>query len=129
MRYALFGAPVLFATGVAMAFERMTYGLVAGLVYGLSRWQGVIALYRCLVAAMLAGRIVWGIAQMAFLGITSEGFTWRMFLMGAFLNAIPGIVIQRILILAVVVALNRTGLVRFKQPQVSAQRMNGQRTA
>lgn len=112
-----------------MAFERMTYGLVAGLVYGLSRWQGVIALYRCLVAAMLAGRIVWGIAQMAFLGITSEGFTWRMFLMGAFLNAIPGIVIQRILIPAVVVALNRTGLVRFKQPQVSAQRMNGQRTA
>ena len=77
MRYALFGAPVLFPTGVAMAFERMTYGLV----YGLSRWQGVIALYRCLVAAMLAGRIVWGIAQMAFLGITSEGFTWRMFLM------------------------------------------------
>ena len=36
MRYALFGAPVLFPTGVAMAFERMTYGLV----YGLSRWQG-----------------------------------------------------------------------------------------
>ena len=125
MRYALFGAPVLFPTGVAMAFERMTYGLV----YGLSRWLGVIALYRCLVAAMLAGRIVWGLAQMAFLGITSEGFTWRMFLMGAFLNAIPGIVIQRILIPAVVVALNRTGLVRFKQPQMSAQRMNGQRTA
>ena len=30
IRYMVFGMPVLFPTGVAMAFEMMTYGLVAG---------------------------------------------------------------------------------------------------
>ena len=32
IRYFVFGMPVLFPTGTAMAFELMTYGLVIGLV-------------------------------------------------------------------------------------------------
>lgn len=45
-----------------------------------------------------------------------------MFMAGALLNAIPGIIVQLILIPAVVVALNRTGLVTFhrKQPLENA---------
>ena len=39
VRYVIFGMPALFPTGIAMSFELMTYGLVAGLLYGLSRWQ------------------------------------------------------------------------------------------
>ncbi len=117
LRYAIFGMPVLFPTGIAMAFELLTYGLVAGLLYGISRWQCVIALYRSMLAAMLAGRVVWGIVQMLLLGISGDGFTWQMFMAGAFLNAIPGIVLQLLLIPAIMVALNRTGLVRFKKRQ------------
>ena len=37
LRNAVFGMPVLFPTGIAMAFELMTYGLVAGFLYGTSR--------------------------------------------------------------------------------------------
>lgn len=117
MRYVLFGMPILFPTGIAMAFELATYGLVAGLIYGRSRWQCIVALYRSLIIAMLAGRIVWGIVQIILLGLSGSAFTWQMFMAGAFLNAIPGIIIQLILIPAVMVALNRTGLVRFKREQ------------
>ena len=42
-----------------------------------------------------------------------------MFLAEAFLKAIPGILIQLILIPSVMVALNRTGLVRFHRVQPS----------
>ena len=121
LRYAIFGMPVLFPTGIAMSFELLTYGLVAGLLYGLSRWQCVIALYRSMIAAMLAGRAVWGIVQMILLGITGDGFTWQMFMAGAFLNAVPGIIVQLILIPAIMVALNRTGLIQFKKRQPDAE--------
>lgn len=113
LRYTIFGMPVLFPTGIAMSMELLTYGLVSGLLYGISRWQCIVALYRCMIAAMLAGRVVWGIAQTFLLGVWGDGFTWQMFMAGAFLNAIPGIVLQLVLIPAIMVALNRTGLVPF----------------
>lgn len=112
-RSVLFSMPVLFPTAAAMAFELASYGAVAGLLYSRSRWKCVIALYRSLIAAMLFGRVVWGVAQMLLLGIKGNRFTWQMFFAGAFLNAIPGIVLQLIFIPAVMVALNRAGLVRF----------------
>lgn len=112
-RSVLFGMPPLFPNAAAMAFELMTYGLVAGFLYGRSRWRCVVALYRCLIAAMLAGRIVWGVAEVVFLGIGGNLFTWQAFLAGAFLNAVPGIALQLIFIPAIMIALHRTGLVPF----------------
>ena len=117
LRSVTFGMPPLFPTATAMAFELATYGLVAGLLYGRSRWQCVIALYRSLIAAMLAGRIVWGIVQIVLLGLSGSAFTWQMFMAGTLLNSIPGIVVQLILIPAIMVALNRTGLVTFQRKQ------------
>lgn len=113
LRSMLFGMPILFPTGIAMAFELATYGAVIGWLYSHSRWQCVIALYRCMIATMLAGRLVWGVVQILLLGMNGNGFTWQMFITGALLNAIPGIILQLILIPAIMVALNRTGLVRF----------------
>ena len=83
IRYFVFGMPVLFPTGTAMAFELMTYGLVIGLVYSVSRWKCIISLYRALIAAMIAGRIVWAAAQMILLGVSGSAFTLKMFLAGA----------------------------------------------
>lgn len=115
LRSALFGAPVMFPSATAMAFELMTYGLVAGLMYGLSRWQCIVALYRSLIVAMIAGRAVWGVVQVIQLGFTGSEFTWAAFMSGAFLNAIPGIIVQLVLIPAIMAALNRTGLVPYKK--------------
>lgn len=121
MRSVIFGMPVLFPMAVAMAFELAAYGLVAGLLYGLSRWQCIRALYRSIIIAMFAGRAVWGVAQIILLGISGGTFTWQMFMAGAFFNAIPGIIIQLILIPAVMLGLNRTGLVPFRKTRPSVE--------
>lgn len=121
-RSVLFSMPILFPTGVAMAFELATYGAVIGLLYSRSRWKCVIALYRSMIVAMILGRVVWGIAQVLLLGISGTSFTWRMFFAGAFLNAIPGIILQLILIPMIMLALNRTGLVRFTRHKDTMQK-------
>lgn len=120
LRSVLFGMPPLFPTATSMAFELMTYGLVVGLLYSRSRWQCIRALYRCLLLAMLAGRAVWGVVQAVLLGLTGSALTLQVFMASAFLNATPGIIIQLILIPAVMVALNRTGLVPFRQAKKPA---------
>ncbi len=119
LRYFLFGMPVLFPTGIAMAFELAAYGAVSGLLYSRSRWKCMIALYRSLLAAMLSGRIVWAVVQMLLLGAGGDGFTWKMFITGAFVNAVPGIILQLILIPAVMLALDRTGLVHFARKRTA----------
>ncbi|MDE6133730.1 MAG: ECF transporter S component [Oscillospiraceae bacterium] len=113
LRYAMFSMPILFPTGVAMAFELAAYGFAVGFLYSHSRWKCVFALYRSMIIAMLFGRGVWGIVQTLLLGIGENRFTLNMFLAGAFFNAIPGIILQLVLIPAIIIALNRTGLVRF----------------
>ena len=74
-------------------------------------------LYRCLIAAMLVGRVVWAAAMTVLLGLSGSAFTWKMFLSGAFLNAIPGIILQLVLIPAILVALDRTKLVPFRKAE------------
>lgn len=117
LRYFLFGMPVLWPNGIAMAFELATYGLVVGLIYGHSRWQCVISLYRAMIIAMISGRVVWGIAEVILMGIGGNSFTWGMFAAGAFLNAIPGIIIQLTFIPAIMVTLNKTGMVPFRRKE------------
>lgn len=113
LRSFAFGMPPLYPIALAMTFELAAYGFVSGFLYGRSRWQCMIALYRSLIAAMLCGRIVWGIAEVILLGIGGNAFTWQMFVAGAVLNAVPGIILQLVLIPAVMVSLHRTGLVPF----------------
>ncbi|MCD8212075.1 MAG: ECF transporter S component [Oscillospiraceae bacterium] len=113
LRCVLFGMPVFYPNAIAMAFELATYGFVIGFLYGHSRWKCVVALYRSLLIAMVAGRLVWGAAEVVLLGVTGSAFTWEAFISGALLTAIPGIIIQLILIPAIMLALDRTGLVRF----------------
>ena len=115
LRFALFGMPPIFPTGAAMAFELAAYGLLAGLLYSHSRWQCIRALYRCLLIAMIGGRIVWGAAMVVLLGLSGSAFTWQMFFAGALLNALPGIALQLAVIPAVMAALNRTGLIPYRR--------------
>ncbi len=115
LRSFLFSAPVLYPTAIAMAFELATYGFLSGYLFKKSRWQCVRSLYRCLIITMIAGRIVWGIAQTFLLLGGAESFSLTAFISGAVLNAIPGIALQLILIPALMLALNKTHLVHFKK--------------
>ena len=116
-RSLLLTMPPMYPQAISMAFELLTYGLVAGLLYSRSRWQCVLALYKALVAAMLAGRAVWAVVRVILSGVSGSAFTWQMFLSGAFTTAIPGIIAQLILIPAIMVALDRAGMVRFRQEE------------
>ena len=115
LRSVLFGMPPVFPTAIAMALELGAYGVIAGFLYGRSRWQCVLALYKAMLVAMVGGRLVWGGAMMVLLGVSGSRFTWAAFLAGAFLNAIPGIVLQLIFVPLMMLSLHRTGLVPFRR--------------
>lgn len=108
-RSMIFGMPHMFPVAIAMAFELAAYGLIAGLVYGRSKQKSTASLYVALISAMILGRVVWGIVEVLLLGIGENAFTWQMFLSGALLEAIPGIILQLILIPGILVALHRSG--------------------
>lgn len=111
LRFALFGMPPLFPTGLAMCFELAAYGLASGL---LSRTlpRTAAGTYGSLVGAMLLGRVVWGAAQTILMGLSGSAFTWAAFLSGAFFTAVPGIIVQLVLIPPVVLAMRRAGFIR-----------------
>lgn len=111
VRGLVFGMPPLYPNAVAMAFEMAAYGFVSGYLYSHARWQCTKMLYISLVTAMLAGRIVWAFAEVILLGIGGNIFTWKMFAAGAFLNAIPGIIVQLTLIPIIMVTLRRAKVV------------------
>lgn len=109
LRSVVFGIPVLFPGAVAMAFELAVYGGLAGFLYQrLPRRKGIT--YAVLLVSMIAGRIVWGVVRVILAGLSGSSFTWALFLAGAFTNAIPGIILQLVLIPVLVIALERAGL-------------------
>lgn len=97
LRSLIIGMPPLFPTAVCMSFELAAYGAVAGVMHRLLPGKKPYV-YCSLLTAMLAGRAVWGIAMLVCTGIDHSGFTLSAFFAGAFVNALPGIVMQIILI-------------------------------
>ena len=97
LRFALFGMPPIMPIGIAMCFELAAYGLVSGLMYKyLPKKKPYI--YVSLIGAMLIGRGVWGTARTVLYGLGKSEFGFAAFISGAFTTAIPGIIIQIILI-------------------------------
>jgi thiamine transporter ThiT len=109
LRSMLFSMPPLYPTAVAMAFELAAYGLLAGLFYKLLPKKPVYV-YVSLILAMLGGRVVWGLVQMILMGLVAQPFTWQIFMAGAFGNALPGILVQLVLIPVIVLALRSAKL-------------------
>ena len=105
------GFPPLFPTAVCMAFELAAYGAVAGLMRKFLPRKRLF-IYCSLIVAMIAGRIVWGIAMLVCLGI--EGFTFAAFLAGAFTNAIPGIILQIVLVPVIVMLLDNPKILKLR---------------
>lgn len=106
LRFILFGMPPLFPSGVAMAFELAAYGAVSGILYR-KLPRKPVNIYIALLSAMLSGRVLWGIVRAALSGVSGAAFTWAAFMAGAFINVIPGIVVQIVLIPVMVMALQK----------------------
>lgn len=109
LRFFVFGMPPLMPLGIAMAFELAAYGCISGFLYR-QLPKTNFNIYVSLVTAMLAGRMIWGIARLVLAGIQADTFPLSAFVAGAVTNAIPGIVLHIILIPVIVMALKKAGL-------------------
>lgn len=107
-RSLLFSMPPMFPTAVCMAVELAVYGFASGWLHNRlphKMWSIYVALF----GAMLAGRIVWGAAMFLCLGLTGGEFGLAAFWTAAVVNAVPGIVLQVLLVPVIVMAVNKAG--------------------
>lgn len=107
------GMPPLFPTALSMAFELAAYGAIAGLMHRvLPKKRAYI--YCSLIVAMIVGRLVWGLASYIFVGVKGGSFTLAAFFAGAVTNALPGIILQIILVPVLVMAAERFKFLNFE---------------
>ena len=105
-RSFVLGMPPMFPTAFCMAFELAAYGFVAGWLHNkLPKRKANV--YVSLLSAMVIGRIVWGIVMFGCMGFDVSQFGFNAFLAGAVLNAVPGIIVQVILIPILVIGLEK----------------------
>lgn len=113
LRSVMFGRPMMIPTAVGMAIELAVYGTVTGLMY--ARFKNKkLGIYISLITAMIAGRIVWGATSLLIYRALGNPFTWEIFAAEAFVNAVPGIVVQLVLIPVLIYSLNKAGLLETK---------------
>lgn len=110
LRNLLFTMPAL-PNAIGMAFELATYGAIIGLIY-YKLGKSKLRIYISLLSAMIAGRIVWGIVSIIIYSLQQSAFTWQIFIGGALLNAIPGIILQLVLIPILLLALEKSGVIK-----------------
>lgn len=104
LRSAILGMPQMFPMAIAMAFELAAYGFVAGWLHQkLPKRPRYV--YVALIGAMVIGRLVWGAVMFAFVGFDATKFGFSAFLAGAVINAIPGIILQLVLVPVLVISL------------------------
>ena len=104
LRSFTLGMPQMFPTAFCMAFELAAYGVVSGWLHN-KLPKKKVSVYVTLLSAMIIGRLVWGIAMFGCMGFDISKFGFSAFLAGAVLNAIPGIILQIIVIPILVITL------------------------
>ena len=106
LRSLLFSMPPMYPMAVCMAFELATYGAVSGFLYSKLPHKKS-SIYVSLLTAMVAGRLVWGLARFLCSGLDVSAFGLSAFWSGAVATAIPGIIVQILLIPVLVMALEK----------------------
>ena len=97
---------------VSMVPELAVYGLVTGAVMKLVRTGNLQAdLYLSLGTAMIAGRVVGGIAKALFYMGSGEAFTLAIWASSYFVSTLPGILCHLLLIPLLVLTLERAKVI------------------
>lgn len=107
------GMPPMFPEAVCMSFELAAYGAVAGCMHKLLPRKKPF-IYCSLLTAMVAGRLIWGAAMFIFVGASGGAFTLSAFLAGAFTNAVPGILVQIVLVPVLVMLLDNPKILKLR---------------
>lgn len=96
-----------------MMIECFFYGFVSGFTMKAVRTNNTVAdLYISLIAAMVIGRIVGGLSK-AFI-FSGGNYSLSVWATSYFVTALPGIILQLVLVPIIVVALIKCGLVPFR---------------
>lgn len=107
LRSLTVGQPMFFPMGVSMAFELAVYGFMSGFLYR-SFPNKKVFVFISLILTMLAGRLVWGIARLLCVGLDTSKFNFTMFWMESVVTAIPGIIVQFVVIPTLVIICEKT---------------------
>lgn len=89
LRSFIFGMPVIFPTAIVMAIELMSYGVLIGIFFKITK-----RILPSTILAMLGGRVVYGLTYVVLAILFQIPYSVDAFLAGAFLNAWPGILLQ-----------------------------------
>ena len=106
LRSFVLGMPVMFPNAFCMAFELAAYGFVSGWLHNKLPKKKVYV-YVSLLSAMIIGRLVWGAVMFCSMGFEASKFGLSAFFAGAVLNAVPGIILQVIIIPVLVITLEK----------------------
>lgn len=109
------GMPPIYPVATSMMFELAAYGVVSGILYRLFRKKGKLkrfSILLALVGAMLFGRLVGGAASAIFYLSIGWTYTFEIFLTAAFVTALPGIVLQFLIIPSAVFALEKANVLQ-----------------
>lgn len=117
LRSFIFGMPYFYPAALAMGFELATYGFLCGLIFKFLNNKNInliISIYVSLIIAMIGGRVVWGVVRFI-MGVidSSNVFSFKLFIAGAFVTAWPGIVIQLIIVPLLLISLSKTKVIEF----------------
>lgn len=99
----LTGMPPLFPVAFTMSIELATYGYVSGLL------KKKTNVYVALIGAQVVGRIVATLSNFVILGIVGKPFAFSTYLTGVFVTALPGILLQIILVPAAIIIIEKAG--------------------
>lgn len=106
LRSVLFQMPIMFPSAFAMAFELGAYGWFFAYFYKKLKVYP-LGIYIALISAMLCGRLIWGLVMTLIMNLQGNPYTMSMFINGAVLNSIPGILLQLLLIPMIVKSLRK----------------------
>lgn len=110
LSFVLTGMPPIFPTGISMSFELAAYGALTAVMYRLTKGK----IYVSLVVAMIGGRIVLGLVNVILFKFTDQAYGITLFITGAFITALPGIIIQLIIIPIMIRALEKAKVLQVR---------------
>lgn len=113
LRSMIFGMPILFPSAVCMSIELMIYGFLTGFLYDKFKYKCIRSLYRSIIISMIVGRIIWGICSYISYKIVGQTFTIDFYMMTAFIHALPGIIIQLIIIPIIMISIKKTKMIKL----------------
>ncbi len=96
------GMPPLYPMAVVMTFELTAYGLISGLLY-----EKFKKYYPALIGAMLCGRVANGVVMATLMGLGGNTYGLSAFVSSAVVVALPGIVIQLIVVVPIAITLRK----------------------